>query len=120
MHGMTCVNGAQLAGADRPVDGSLDGSMAAVRASSVSGLRHPAAVSAALARMAREHVSAALDATRQWYRTARVQLIEAGLPPHVIEQVMEVCVGVGSLLSPLIFARSRSSMSPSAQPREPE
>ncbi|MQA97858.1 MAG: hypothetical protein GEV11_25765 [Streptosporangiales bacterium] len=49
----------------------------------------------ALARMAREHMSAALDAARQGYRTARVQLTEAGLPPHAIEQVMEVYVEEG-------------------------
>lgn len=45
--------------------------------------RHPVALS----RLARQYVSAALDAAREGYRTARVDLRDH-LPPHALDQVM--------------------------------
>ncbi|CAL9462637.1 hypothetical protein SUDANB121_02683 [Nocardiopsis dassonvillei] len=45
--------------------------------------RHPVALS----RLARHHLAAVLAATREGYRTARVDL-SGHLPPHAIEQVM--------------------------------
>ena len=52
--------------------------------------RHPVA----LARLARQYVSAALQAAREGYRTARVDLREY-LPPHALDQVMNAYLAEG-------------------------
>lgn len=52
--------------------------------------RHPVA----LARLARQYVSAALEAAREGYRTARVDLREY-LPPHALDQVMNAYLAEG-------------------------
>lgn len=44
---------------------------------------------AALARMARHHVSAAIEAARLGFRTARVELSDA-VPPHGVEAVLDI------------------------------
>jgi hypothetical protein len=44
---------------------------------------------AALARMARQHVAATIEAARQGFRTARVELSDT-VPPHGVEAVLEV------------------------------
>lgn len=43
----------------------------------------------ALCRMARHHVTAAIEAARQGFRTARVELADA-LPPHGVEAVLDI------------------------------
>ncbi|MFI6579283.1 hypothetical protein ACIBFB_26160 [Nocardiopsis sp. NPDC050513] len=52
--------------------------------------RHPVALS----RLARQYVSAALEAAREGYRTARVDLREH-LPPHALDQVMNAYLEEG-------------------------
>lgn len=52
--------------------------------------RHPVA----LARLARQHVGAALEAAREGYRTARVDLRDH-LPPHAVDQVMNAYLEEG-------------------------
>lgn len=47
--------------------------------------RHPAALS----RMARQHVSAAVEAARAGFRTARTDLADV-LPPHGVEAVLDI------------------------------
>jgi hypothetical protein len=44
---------------------------------------------AALARMARQHVSAAIEAARLGFRTARTDLSDA-VPPHGVEAVLDI------------------------------
>lgn len=70
----------------------------------------------ALARMAYEFMSAALDAARQGYRTARVQLTEAGLPPHAVEQVMNVYAEEGRRIAAQLRAIEVVEQSLSARP----
>lgn len=71
----------------------------------------------ALARMAREHTSAALDGARQGYRTARVQLSEAGMPPHAVDQVMEVYAEEGRRMVAALRAIELVEESLAARPR---
>ncbi len=52
--------------------------------------RHPVALS----RLARQYVSATLDAAREGYRTARVDL-RGQLPPHALDQVMNAYLAEG-------------------------
>lgn len=52
----------------------------------------------ALARLAREHVSACLDAAREGYRTARVTLRDY-LPPPAIDQVMNAYLAEGQRMA---------------------
>ena len=52
--------------------------------------RHPVALS----RLARQYVSATLDAAREGYRTARVDLRDQ-LPPHALDQVMNAYLAEG-------------------------
>ena len=52
--------------------------------------RHPVALS----RRARQYVSATLDAAREGYRTARVDLRDQ-LPPHALDQVMNAYLAEG-------------------------
>ncbi|MEV2275763.1 hypothetical protein AB0I72_09265 [Nocardiopsis sp. NPDC049922] len=52
--------------------------------------RHPLALS----RLARQYVSAALEAAREGYRTARLDLREH-LPPHALDQVMKAYLEEG-------------------------
>ncbi|MFC9972962.1 hypothetical protein ACFVH6_18925 [Spirillospora sp. NPDC127200] len=57
----------------------------------------------ALARMARHHVNAAVDAAREGFRSARVEL--GGLvPPHGIEAVLETYRQEGARLVALLEA----------------
>lgn len=59
--------------------------------------RHPVALS----RLARHYVSATLDATREGYRTARVDLRDR-LPPHALDQVMEAYLAEGRRTAALL------------------
>lgn len=43
----------------------------------------------ALSRMAREHVSAAIEAARVGFRTARTELA-GSVPPHAVEAVLDI------------------------------
>ncbi len=52
--------------------------------------RHPVALS----RLARQYVSATLDAAREGYRTARVDLRDQ-MPPHALDQVMNAYLAEG-------------------------
>lgn len=52
--------------------------------------RHPVALS----RLARQYVSAALDAAREGYRTARIDLRDH-MPPHALDQVMNAYLAEG-------------------------
>lgn len=52
--------------------------------------RHPVALS----RLARQYVSATLEAAREGYRTARVDLRDH-LPPHALDQVMSAYLAEG-------------------------
>ncbi|WP_017603767.1 hypothetical protein [Nocardiopsis alkaliphila] len=52
--------------------------------------RHPVALS----RLARQYASAALEAAREGYRTARVDLRDH-LPPHALDQVMNAYLEEG-------------------------
>ena len=52
--------------------------------------RHPVALS----RLAHQYVSAALEAAREGYRTARVDLRDH-LPPHALDQVMSAYLAEG-------------------------
>lgn len=57
----------------------------------------------ALARMARHHVSASVEAAREGFRTARVDLGDA-VPPHGIESVLETYRREGARLVALLQA----------------
>ncbi|MFI0448709.1 hypothetical protein [Actinomadura sp. 6N118] len=57
----------------------------------------------ALARMARHHVNASIEAAREGFRTARVELAEA-VPPHGIEAVLETYRREGGRLVALASA----------------
>lgn len=59
--------------------------------------RHPLA----LARLARQYVSAALEAAREGYRTARMDLREH-LPPHALDQVMNAYLAEGQRTAALL------------------
>ncbi|GHD28090.1 hypothetical protein [Nocardiopsis kunsanensis] len=59
--------------------------------------RHPVALS----RLARQYVSAALEAAREGYRTARVDLREH-LPPHALDQVMNAYLNEGQRTAALL------------------
>lgn len=59
--------------------------------------RHPVA----LARLARQYVSAALEAAREGYRTARVDLREY-LPPHALDQVMNAYLAEGRRMASVL------------------
>ncbi|GAA0976317.1 MULTISPECIES: hypothetical protein [Nocardiopsidaceae] len=56
--------------------------------------RHPVALS----RLARQYVSAALEAAREGYRTARVDLRDH-LPPHALDQVMNAYLAEGQRMA---------------------
>src|SRR5512139_2003333 len=58
--------------------------------------RHPPA----LARLAREHVEGCLEAARNGFRTARVDLNKA-MPPHAVQAVLEVYRTEGTRLAAL-------------------
>ncbi|MGP4023604.1 hypothetical protein [Actinomadura sp. 3N407] len=55
----------------------------------------------ALARMARQHVAASVDAAREGFRTARVDLGDA-VPPHGVEAVLETYRREGARLVALL------------------
>lgn len=55
---------------------------------------------AALARMARQHVTAALEAAREGFRTARTEL-SGTVPPHGVEAVLELYRREGTRLAAL-------------------
>ncbi|MFC6884659.1 MULTISPECIES: hypothetical protein [Actinomadura] len=57
----------------------------------------------ALARMARHHVNASVDAAREGFRTARVDLAEI-VPPHGVEAVLETYRREGGRLVSLLQA----------------
>jgi hypothetical protein len=57
----------------------------------------------ALARMARHHVKASVDAAREGFRTARVELGDL-LPPHGIEAVLDTYRREGARLVALLQA----------------
>jgi hypothetical protein len=57
----------------------------------------------ALARMARHHVTAAVEAAREGFRSARVELAGA-VPPHGIEAVLETYRREGARLVQLVQA----------------
>ncbi|WP_028646658.1 hypothetical protein [Nocardiopsis sp. CNT312] len=59
--------------------------------------RHPVALS----RLAHQYVSAALEAAREGYRTARVDLREY-LPPHALDQVMNAYRDEGRRMAALL------------------
>lgn len=59
--------------------------------------RHPVALS----RLARQYVSAALEAAREGYRTARVELRDH-LPPHALDQVMNAYLAEGQRTAALL------------------
>lgn len=59
--------------------------------------RHPVA----LARLARQYASAALEAAREGYRTARVDLREY-LPPHALDQVMNAYLAEGQRMASVL------------------
>ncbi|WP_017609906.1 hypothetical protein [Nocardiopsis xinjiangensis] len=59
--------------------------------------RHPVALS----RLARQYVSAALEAAREGYRTARVDL-RGHLPPHALDQVMNAYLAEGQRTAVLL------------------
>lgn len=61
--------------------------------------RHPVALS----RLARQYVSAALDAAREGYRTARVDLRDQ-LPPHALDQVMNAYLAEGQRTADVLRA----------------
>ncbi|MBB6120872.1 hypothetical protein FHS13_002833 [Nocardiopsis algeriensis] len=61
--------------------------------------RHPAALS----RLARHYVSAALAAAREGYRTARVELRDH-LPPHALDQVMNAYLEEGRRVAGVLRA----------------
>lgn len=61
--------------------------------------RHPVA----LARLARQHVTACLEAARQGYRTARLDLREF-LPPHAVDQVMDAYMAEGQRTAAVLRA----------------
>lgn len=57
----------------------------------------------ALARMARHHVTAAVEAAREGFRSARVELAGA-VPPHGIEAVLDTYRREGARLVQLVHA----------------
>ncbi|MCP2335780.1 hypothetical protein [Actinomadura rupiterrae] len=57
----------------------------------------------ALARMARHHVTAAVEAAREGFRSARVELSGA-VPPHGIEAVLDTYRREGARLVQLVHA----------------
>lgn len=59
--------------------------------------RHPVALS----RLARQYVSASLEAAREGYRTARVDLRDH-LPPHALDQVMNAYLAEGQRTAALL------------------
>jgi hypothetical protein len=59
--------------------------------------RHPAALS----RLALRHVSASLDAAREGYRTARVDLRDL-MPHHAVDQVMRAYLDEGRRMAVLL------------------
>ncbi|WP_017613831.1 hypothetical protein [Nocardiopsis salina] len=59
--------------------------------------RHPVALS----RLALQHVTAALEAAREGYRTARVDLRDH-LPPHALDQVMNAYLAEGQRTAALL------------------
>lgn len=59
--------------------------------------RHPVALS----RLARQYVSAALEAAREGYRTARVDLRDH-LPPHALDQVMNAYLAEGQRMAAVL------------------
>ncbi|MFD3687464.1 hypothetical protein ACFWTE_21950 [Nocardiopsis sp. NPDC058631] len=61
--------------------------------------RHPVALS----RLARQYVSAALEAAREGYRTARVDLRDH-LPPHALDQVMSAYLAEGQRMAGVLRA----------------
>lgn len=61
--------------------------------------RHPVALS----RLARQYVSATLDAAREGYRTARVDLRDQ-LPPHALDQVMNAYLAEGQRTAEVLRA----------------
>ncbi len=61
--------------------------------------RHPVALS----RLARQYVSAALEAAREGYRTARVDLRDQ-LPPHALDQVMNAYLAEGQRTADVLRA----------------
>lgn len=61
--------------------------------------RHPVALS----RLARQYVSAALEAAREGYRTARVDLRDQ-LPPHALDQVMSAYLAEGQRTADVLRA----------------
>lgn len=59
--------------------------------------RHPVALS----RLARQYVSATLEAAREGYRTARVDLRDH-VPPHALDQVMNAYLAEGQRTAALL------------------
>jgi len=59
--------------------------------------RHPVALS----RLARQYVSATLEAAREGYRTARVDLRDH-VPPHALDQVMNAYLAEGRRTAALL------------------
>lgn len=59
--------------------------------------RHPVALS----RLARQYVSSALEAAREGYRTARVDLRDH-MPPHALDQVMNAYLAEGRRMAAVL------------------
>lgn len=59
--------------------------------------RHPVALS----RLARQYVSSALEAAREGYRTARIDLRDH-MPPHALDQVMNAYLAEGRRMAEVL------------------
>ncbi|GLW67267.1 hypothetical protein Arub01_55100 [Actinomadura rubrobrunea] len=75
----------------------------------------------ALARMARHHVSAAVEAAREGFRTARVEL-GGMVPPHGVEAVLDAYRAEGARLVALLRAVElvETALRVQARPDDPE
>lgn len=74
----------------------------------------------ALARMARQHVAASVEAAREGFRTARTDLGEA-VPPHGIEAVLDAYRREGGRLATVATAIElvETAMRGQAEPEDP-
>lgn len=73
----------------------------------------------ALARMARHHLSGCLEAAREGFRTARVELSEA-VPPHAIEAVLDTYRHEGPRLTALLRSADLVEQALRGKPFTPE
>src|SRR5262245_52172495 len=75
----------------------------------------------ALARMARHHVNASVEAAREGFRTARVELADV-VPPHGLEAVLDTYRREGGRLVTLLQAIElvETALRGQAQPDDPD